>query len=637
MPADPRRELAINPEVPVLYAIPKRSLVDLLVLYRHCHRQGLPRPNVVLQDLRRGGEGAYHYLAEPGFIQTRKDKTPTAEILKLLSTLREDAARNVQVIPVTILWGKYPGAEERSLLKLLFTDDENAGILQKFFIVMAQGRSNLVLMGQPIQLRDLVDEGAPIDQTARKLQRVLRVHFQRQRTSVLGQKLFNREQVIRRIVGEKPVQAVIASECLKKSASRVKIEAKARHYAREITADLTYSAIRFAEILLSRLWKKIFDGVEHRGMDRVKALATEYELVYMPTHRSHLDYLLMTYIIYVNGLPISHTAAGINLNFWPAGWFIRRMGGFFLRRSFGGNKLYATVFAEYINYLVTHGYPFTFFPEGGRSRSGRLLAPKTGMLSMVVQSYLRNSQRPVALIPVYIGYDKVVEVRSYLKELSGSSKRKESVLQLLQARKFLKNYYGKAYVGFGEPVLLHEELAAIPDWKTTETQKSWYHNFIVSLSHKIATRTNSAAIISNNAVIGLALLSTPQRALPEDDMIGLVDKLLKIQELVPYSPDVALPTGRFAENMRAAERLESFRRFQHAGGDVIHLTEFDAILMSYYKNSILHLFALQSLVARFFQHREQVQIQELIDGAAELYPFLQDEFFLPWPAESIRP
>ncbi len=112
-PADPRTELNLSAEHPVLYAIPKRSLVDLLVLYYHCKRVGLPRPTIALTDLRRGGEGAYHCLAEPGLIQSKKDKNPTADILKLLSSLRDDPARNVQVIPVTILWGKYPGAEEK--------------------------------------------------------------------------------------------------------------------------------------------------------------------------------------------------------------------------------------------------------------------------------------------------------------------------------------------------------------------------------------------------------------------------------------------------------------------------------------------------------------------------------------------
>ena len=318
-PDNPMGDLGLSLEAPILYAMPKRSIADLLVLYYHCRRLGLPRPQIALSDLQGPGEAGYHCLAEPGLIHVRKDKAPSAAILGLLTRLGQDPAANVQVVPVTILWGKHPGTEEKSLFKLLFTDDDSAGMLQKFFIVLAQGRSNLVLLGRPIQLRELVDEGAPPDQTARKLRRVLRIHFLRQRTSVLGQKLINPEQVIRRIISERPVQAMIDAESQKTHVPRARIETKARHYASEICANPNYSAIRFAEILLTRLWKRLFNGVEYRGLDRVKALAPEYELVYMPTHRSHLDYLLMNYIIYDNGLPTTHTAAGINLNFWPAG------------------------------------------------------------------------------------------------------------------------------------------------------------------------------------------------------------------------------------------------------------------------------------------------------------------------------
>ena len=252
-PENPLTELGISLDHPIVYALPKRSTVDLLVLFYHCRRLGLPRPRVPLLELRHGGEAGYHYLAESGLVQASRDKAPSAEILSLLARLDTEKSANVQVIPVTILWGKYPGAEEKSLFKLLFTDDENAGMLQKLFIVLAQGRNNLVLLGKPIQLRELVDEGAPHDQTARKLRRVLRVHFHRQRTSVLGQKLINREHVIRRIVAERSVQGVIDSDSHKTQVAREKVEAKARQYAWEISADLTYSAVRFADILLSRL------------------------------------------------------------------------------------------------------------------------------------------------------------------------------------------------------------------------------------------------------------------------------------------------------------------------------------------------------------------------------------------------
>jgi len=256
-------------------------------------------------------------------------------------------------------------------------------------------------------------------------------------------------------------------------------------------------------------------------------------------------------------------------------------------------------------------------------------------LSMVVQSSMRNPPRPVALIPVYISYDKVIEVTSYVRELAGGIKRKESASQLFKARKFLNNSYGKAYVGFGEPVLIGEELTA-SGHTTAEAEDGrppWFHSFLHGLSFKIASRINEAAIVNGHAITALALLATPQRALPESDLIFVVEKMLKLNAQTS-APTTSLAIQHYgSDTIQELEKLESFKRFQHGGGDVIHLSEFDSVPMSYYKNNILHLFALPALLARFFQHRDEIRREELLEGAVELYPFLQDEFFLVAPAK----
>ena len=161
-----------------------------------------------------------------------------------------------------------------------------------------------------------------------------------------------------------------------------------------------------------------------------------------------------------------HIVAGINLNLPVVGTLMRKGGTFFIRRSIKGNALYSTVLSEYMAQLVSGGYSLGYFVEGGRSRTGRLLPPKGGMIAMTVRAYLRQPTRPVLFQPVYIGYEKLLEGRSYLDELTGKPKEKESIWQFLGGiPKVLRSNFGQVVVNFGERIALTEVLAAnAPDW-----------------------------------------------------------------------------------------------------------------------------------------------------------------------------
>ena len=139
----------------------------------------------------------------------------------------------------------------------------------------------------------------------------------------------------------------------------------------------------------------------------------------MPCHRSHVDYLLLSYVIYQRGYAVPYVAAGVNLNLPVIGRLLRKGGAFFIRRSFRGSGLYPIVFMKYVDVMMNRGHPIEFFIEGGRSRTGRLLRPRTGMLGMTVRSFLRDTRRPVAYVPVYFGYDKLLEGESLHRRADG--------------------------------------------------------------------------------------------------------------------------------------------------------------------------------------------------------------------------
>lgn len=633
-PADPKSDLALKPLVPVCYILPTQSMADLLVLDAACRDHNLPRPHHTRAALRFPGSSAYIYMQRLGIVTVaREEKQPPTPLQKLVAAAVENKDMEVQIVPVSCFWGRNPGREERSIFKLLFFDEEHAGWLQKFFIVLAQGRSNFLQFGRPISLRALADEGAGAAETARKLRRVLRVHFRRQRTSTTGPQLPSRASVAAALLATKAVREAIQDEARKKKIPLARAALRARRYVMEIASEQSYSIVRLADLFLTWLWNRFFSGVVIKNAQRLREIDQTHEIVYLPTHRSHMDYLLLPYSIYYEGFFPPHTFAGINLNFWPIGPVLRRAGAFYGRRSFGGNRLYTAVFNEYVHYLLTKGHPVKFYLEGGRSRTGRLLPPKTGMLSMVVQSFLRNSEKPIVLVPVYLGYDKVLEVRTYQTELRGSAKRKESVGQLVKGgRRALKTHFGKAYIGFGEPIYLAAFLdEKQPDWRQGLTESDerpkWLHGVVGDLARTTLTRINSTAVVSPLSLFALVILSSPTRAMAEDDLLYLMAKLADAMRAAPYSRDVAMPDGDAREHLRQAQLVAKIDRFQHPGGDVIFMDEREGVLLTYYRNNVLHLVAVPSLVASFFQHNDRMAEAELVRGAARLYPFLRAEFF----------
>jgi glycerol-3-phosphate O-acyltransferase len=642
-PEDPKTQLELKPGVPVCYILSSSSRSDLLVLDQTAIDRGLPRPVHKKAALRYPGSVAAIYLQRLGLLQVQREskRLPPTPVQKLVAMAEADKAMEVQIVPVSVFWGRNPGKDEKSLFKLLFFDDERAGKLQKLFIVMAQGRGTYLNFGKPISLRALVDEGAPVDETARKLTRVLRVHFRRQRTTAMGPVLNSRTVVVPQLLKSRVVREAIVEESRKKRISMEKAEARAYRYGVEIASEMQYSMVRFFDVFLGWVWNKIFDGIIFKHAHRLREIDQTHEVVYLPSHRSHMDYLLLSYSLFYQGFVPPHTAAGVNLDFWPAGPLLRRAGAFFLRRSFGGNRLYTAVFNEYMHYLLTKGHSMNFFMEGGRSRTGRLLSPKTGMLAMVVQSFFRNSDRPIVFVPIYLGYDKVMEVRTYQSELRGKKKKAESAGQLLKVRRVLKTQFGRAYIGVGEPISLEAALnAANPDWrldtKDPEQKPKWLHPFIVNLARQALTRVNSTAIVSPVGVVALVILSSPTKAMAEDELLYMIDRFLAAMRAAPYSRDVSLPESTAKEILAYAMSVCKMERFQHPSGDVIHMDEREAVLLTYYRNNILHLIAVPSLVASYFQHNEAMSEAELIDGAALLYPFLKSEFFLRWDVNDSR-
>ncbi len=395
------------------------------------------------------------------------------------------------------------------------------------------------------------------------------------------------------------------------------------------------------ETMLTHLWNKIYNGVVVQNAELVREIASTHQVIYVPSHRSHIDYLLLSYTLYHEGLVPPHIAAGINLNFWPAGPLLRRGGAFFLRRSFGGNKLYTAVFNEYIYQLMNRGTPLEFFPEGGRSRTGRLLQPKTGLLAMTLQALLRGTRKPVAIIPVYIGYERMFEGNSYLKELRGGEKKKESFGQLLGIRKTLKQNFGKVYLNFSPPIDLNKYLDEHePDWKNYRGQvgakPSWLTPRVTSLSELIMQKINATSRVNSISLVALVLLSSERTAVGKKELANQLDLLLSLMKSVPYSDCTLVPTESGQKLIEQAKDLGTIFEVKNPMGDIITTTEETAVLMTYYRNNIIHIFIAFSLVASCFVNHKRVALSTLVKRCLQFYPFLKRELFIHWSSEEFE-
>ncbi|PWB34559.1 glycerol-3-phosphate 1-O-acyltransferase [Pseudomonas sp. SDI] len=626
---------------PVFYALQSPSLTDLAVLDRECTKAGLPRPVLPVSVGTLMEPAAFFYLTpEPDWFGRQDKRGAPPSLARLVNAVSQHPEQDAQIIPVSVFWGQSP-ASESSPWKLLFADSwAVTGRLRRLLTILMLGRKTRVQFSAPIHLRELVDHNKGHERTVRMAQRLLRVHFRNLKTAVIGPDISHRRNLVKGLVHDPLVRQAIADEAEREKIPLAKAEATALRYGNEIASDYTYTAIRFLEVVLSWFWNKIYDGIKVNHIEHVQAIAPGHEVIYVPCHRSHIDYLLLSYLLFRNGLTPPHIAAGINLNMPVIGGLLRRGGAFFMRRTFKGNPLYTAVFNEYLHTLFTKGFPVEYFVEGGRSRTGRMLQPKTGMLAITLRSYLRSSRTPIVFVPVYIGYERVLEGRTYLGELRGASKKKESIFDIFKVIGALKQRFGQVAVNFGEPIRLGQFLdQQQPGWREQEHgaqyRPAWLNETTSRLGEKVAQHLNEAAAINPVNLVALALLSTTRLALDERALARVLNLYLALLRKVPYSPHTTLPEGDGLALISHVRGMDLLAEQQDALGRILYLDEQNAVLMTYYRNNVLHIFALPALLASFFQSSSRMSREQILQYTRALYPYLQSELFLRWAPEDL--
>jgi glycerol-3-phosphate O-acyltransferase len=637
--------LSIDRSAPVCYVLPHASLSDSALLDSITRRWDVPRSHEPMLAQATQNRSAYFSLRQTQLT------TVSPRLGRLIEAVSTGVLPDVNLIPVSIFWGRTPERE--------IADGEKVRWLRAWAAEGWGGRSRLrklvafvffrqdviVKFDSPVSLKQLLQqsevEGLTLELTQRRVARVLRTRFRTEREAAIGPDLSHRRILADAILQDPLVKQAIAAEIVSKKSNEYKVTHRAEKIIREIAADYSYPIIRVFARALKSVWNRIYDGVTVLGADRLHALAKEHTLVYVPCHRSHIDYLLLSYVVRESGLTIPHIAAGANLNLPIVGSILRGGGAFFLRRSIKDDPLYSEVFSAYVHEVLKRGFPIEYFVEGGRSRTGRLLQPKAGMISMTVQSFLREHSRPLVFIPVYVGYEKLIEGGSYTQELAGKSKRKESLGGLLSTISDLrKAHYGKVGVSFGKPIALGELLDAagagsVQDWVSN---KNLRRRTLTELSRRIAEGINASVQVNPVALVATALLATPKHAADASQLAHLVDRLRSLVSQSQVVPEMTMTQMTGALAIEYTSKLGYLEKRAHILGDVVLAKEAEAVSLTYFRNNVLHCFALPGVLACLILQHGAIGRGKLTRLARELYVLVESELYLPvWDDDDLTP
>jgi glycerol-3-phosphate O-acyltransferase len=536
------------------------------------------------------GEGGYYRRV--GFAED--------DPLHILMETQAQMDAPVVLVPSLIFHGKAPERHQKGILDIFFGDKERPGRLRKLVALLRNYTRNVLEIAEPLNLKEwLANRESPgIGETdlAFRLRREIIDRIDRHRRVVTGPIMKSRLEVKDIVLHNRSLQKHLVRKVRSGERSLEAVTLEADRYLDEIAADYNMTYVQVWARFLNWIWTTIFDGIDldEDSLGLVKQAAQQAPVVYVPCHKSHIDYLILSYLLYRNNLSTPYVAAGKNLAFWPLGPIFRKSGAFFIRRSFRGQRFYADVFATYIKTLVQEGYNIEFFIEGGRSRTGKLVLPKLGLLAILIQAVEEGYCNDLIFVPTAINYDRVLEEGAYLKEVKGIGKQKETLGQLVRARRVLKKRYGKVYVKFAPPISLKDYMKRLnlsPGESSPKERHAMYRNFAWRVIHSI----NQASLVTPFALVSAAFLTTPKRGIS----LAEVKRLIAIY--YDYLQDRGIPMAATLQDlertvqdtlnlMEKSKWLEVLEDEEESDEEerIYTMEDGSRLQLEYYKNNMIH-------------------------------------------------
>lgn len=661
LPLDALRPLAAQRRL--AFCLANGGIIEWLILSSWCRKQGfgailvanrkrvlwLSKPALFFKALFRTRRYSQMFLSEEKgprllFCPAHERKQPfnptfSEQLLaQIYSTLGPSpASGQFHFCPVLVVWRKYARGAARRPIEYLLGVSSNPNLLGKLWYLIRPRKESTVRGLAPFPLREPGEGVDPFGEgeaqrVAKETRRKILVQVQQEMRVLLGSRYHSPHSVKETLLRDPELQQAISDAAAAEGVDRRKIMQRAYRNLTEIVSNYQYRTIEIMYVFLTWLFTKVFDRVQYdpAELQKVREVMKSKPIVFVPCHRSHFDYLVLPYILFLEDMVTPHIAAGINLSFWPIGPFLRTGGAFFIRRSFKGDVLYSLCLKKYIEYLLKNRTNFVFFIEGTRSRTGKMLPPAYGLLKMILERYQHRIVDDVAFFPLSITYDRVPEEGAYTRELGGGQKEKESAASLLKSRKIVRHRMGRVYVKFADPIFARDvapKAESGPE-ATLALQKT---AFLISKS------INDATPITPKSLVCHALLSHRERALPLDSLLRITEELASYAEWSGSTlsiPEDASLKRTMEQTVRQLAKGGFLQATDSSEGRRYGCEPAKRPVLNYYKNNSLHCLVTPSILLLALAQSlkrppagHDAARRSLLDDALAIRNVLKFEFF----------
>lgn len=609
-------------------------------------RRQLPESEALEQTVGDGYSALLFLRRPPKFgSKARRGRQLKVDLIKTLVAKQRTSSQAILLVPQTFVWSKQAATASPSLLDLLFGPVQWPGRVRVFCQFLLNYRDAKLRSGEPFNLQEFLEKNPRLSdaKAADKIRYALIRRMERDRAVVLGPMKKTSARIQEELLRSPRVQGHIERYATEQGISYAKAQSIARKQLQRLCAKQSLFVVDLLHRFLTWVWSKMYDGVvlDKEGLERVREAARNASLVLLPSHKSHIDYLVLSDMLYGNALMPPVIAAGENLGFWPLGVLLRRGGAFFIRRSFHGDTLYPALVEAYLRKLLAEGFTVEFFLEGGRSRTGKALPPKYGLLSMLFTSALKLHGTKIKLVPISIGYERIIEERSFVHELSGGDKQSENVGDLIKSSSILRSKWGRLYVQFGDIIDFDElqeasahrsdDQASNVGAMTQEQQRS----AVRALAHRVMYSINAVTVVTPAALVATALLSHQKRGMTRASLMSACEALLATLEGMHarIAHQLRLAQGRIRQDT-IDEALHLFLDARlivahDTGPEPIYTIDSERrIALEYYQNTIIHFFVRRALIsaALLVDTEQWVDIERLKDRVQQLSRLFKHEF-----------